>query len=98
MRAVSDTSLSRSGSRRTAIEIRPARRARLHHAPLLRGHDDGAAGSPAAAPVGVRNGRIEIQGVARFERMLLAAHVHAQRALDRVDELDARMIVLARAR
>ena len=60
---------------------------------LLRGHDDGAAGSTGAAPVGVGNARIEIQGVARVERMLLAAQVHAQCALNREDELDAGMIV-----
>ena len=41
----------------------------------------------------MRNGCIEIQRVARFERMLLAAHVHAERALDRINELDARMTV-----
>jgi hypothetical protein len=41
----------------------------------------------------VRNRRIEVDGVARLERMLLAVHVHAQDALDHIDELDARMVV-----
>jgi len=60
---------------------------------LLCRDDDGAAGSTGAAPVGVRNARIEIQGVARVEHILLISQVHAERALNRVDELDSRMIV-----
>ena len=52
-----------------------------------------AACSAATASVGVRNGRVEIDGVARFERALFAVDMDAQGALDDVDELDARMLV-----
>jgi CubicO group peptidase (beta-lactamase class C family) len=56
-------------------------------------HDDGAAQPAAAASVRVRKGRIEVDGVAGFKRMLLTVDVDAQGALDHVDELDARMVV-----
>lgn len=57
------------------------------------GDDNGAAQSPSAAPVGVRNRRIEIDGVACLEHMFVGVHVHAEDALDHVNELDARVIV-----
>src|SRR5687767_13921787 len=60
---------------------------------LRRGDHHGAAQAPAAPSVSVRNGCIEVDGVPCLEHMLLAPHVHAERAVDYVDELDAGMLV-----
>ena len=55
--------------------------------------DDGPAQPAAAASVRVRNRRIEVHGVTRFERMLTTVDVDAQGALYHVDKLDASMVV-----
>src|SRR5688572_6330791 len=56
-------------------------------------HDDCAARAAAVALVAVRHARIEIYRVAGTEAVLFPSNMHAQRALQHIDELDARVIV-----
>src|SRR5687767_14352593 len=68
--------------RRTSIASRTSAR-----------HDDCAARTAAVALVAMRHARIEIHRVAGAQGVLFPADMHAQPALQYVDELDARVIV-----